>query len=95
MAHAPQAQPLQLIQGTYSAEEAGEVLHALLQDKIKFHNIKLLRAHEQQSADAQHSRERLAALKQSQQQLEVLLAEAAHKGQRIAIEGMLQLTLVP
>ncbi len=64
---------IKLIDGEYSAEDAREVLHRLIMDKIKFHNLQLLAGKERNHQDIYHSEKRIEELKQSLEHIDQMI----------------------
>lgn len=67
---------VKLIDGTFSPENAAEVLHAVLDDKIRFHNIRILSIQERFGGDTSASENRLRELKAAKAKVSQILAEA-------------------
>lgn len=84
---------LQLVNNTYSAEAAKEVLTSLIRDKIRFLNVQVLSNHERYGADISHSTKRVAEL---QAELEIMikkLNEAIANGDEIEVSCPINITV--
>lgn len=67
---------IKLIDGTYSARDAAEIMYAVLDDKIKFHNIQINSYMERNQGELEHSRQRLAELKKERARIALIIKEA-------------------
>ncbi len=66
---------IRLIDSTYGADSAREVLNTLLNDKIKFLNHKIFSMEERFGADTDHMKNRIEELRQEKRDLELLFEE--------------------
>lgn len=82
-----------LVDGSFTPEEAAEVLFALIGDKIRFHNIQVLSLEERFGRDTTHSKNRLRSLKQTREQVKELIQHAAREGMKLQIQGNIEITL--
>jgi hypothetical protein len=64
---------IKLIDNTYSMEDARELLLALINDKIKFLNLKTLSLQERFGADTSKYEQRIAELREEKNQLLIKL----------------------
>ena len=88
-------QPYKLLEGTFSPDEARQILLSLVKSKIDFHNMAKLSNEERFGQDTAPSERRLAELRQLQETLKTVCQSAADTGQRVQVNGWIELTLVP
>lgn len=84
---------IKLIDGTYSPDEAAEILFSVVNDKIKFHNIQINSAIERNISDTFHSEKRLAELAISKEKISEMLKEARTNNANLEISANIELTL--
>ncbi len=77
---------IKLIDNTYSKEEAKDLLLALLNDKIKFLQMKIFSLQERLGADTQHLEKRVNELKQEKTQLLSKIKELGEKEYAVDID---------
>ncbi len=75
---------IRLIDSTYGADDAREVLGSLLNDKIKFLNHKIFSMQERYGSNTEHMNKRIEELRQEKRDLELLFEE--HEGEHIDFE---------
>lgn len=75
-----------LIDSTYSAEDAREVLLSLISDKIQFLNTQSLSTQLRFSGDGSHFKERAAYLEQEAKELRNLFQLMSESGKTLAIK---------
>lgn len=83
-----------LIQGTFSASGASAVLFDLISSKIHFHSMENFSNRERFGKDKANSQRRIKALKKVQESLKKMFEAAEKKGQRLKIEGTIEITIV-
>jgi len=76
-----------LVEGTYDVEEVKEILLNLLNDKIKFHQLKKFSNHEKNGEEDQQSIDRLSQLKVSYEKLVEFLANQEHSGKKFRLKS--------
>lgn len=81
-----------IIDGTFTAAEASEVLLALFQSKIDYHSREKHSNHERFGKDPTHSEKRLQQLIDLQKALTQVLADAAESGKALKITGRIEVT---
>jgi len=75
-----------LVKGDFLPAEAADVLLSLLNDKIKFHTVRLLnRRHDDTIEDPLNSQRRIVELKEAKNTITDLVVSARNKGQRLRI----------
>lgn len=88
-------QRYKLIDGTFHPDAATQVLLSLVKSKIDFHSIERARNHEHYGGDVTHSEGRIAELHQLHETLRQLCQTAAGQGQRVKVNGWIEVELVP
>ncbi|WP_148899422.1 hypothetical protein [Fodinibius salinus] len=86
-------QNLSLVEGTFSAEEAREILMALIQSKLKFHNLKNLRSFEQSGQADSKSENRIQELQEMREEVLELINHADKTDQQLQIDSKVNITL--
>lgn len=84
---------IKLIDGTYSPNEAAEILYSVVNDKIKFHNIQINSAIERNAEDTFHSEKRLAELAFAKEKIAAMLEEARNAHAHLEISGMIEVKI--
>jgi hypothetical protein len=77
---------IKLIDNTYSKEEAKDLLLALLNDKIKFLQMKIFSLQERMGADTHHLEKRVDELKEEKTQLLSKIKELGEKEYAVDID---------
>jgi len=77
-----------LINGIYTADEAGEILLSLINHKIDFHETHLFGCEERAVADRLNSRQRIEQLRESARLVEDMIAEAREQGATVSVESI-------
>lgn len=84
---------IKLIDSTYTAEEACEVLLSLLNDKIKFLKIKAHSIEERYSGDTTHLEQRIKELTADRERIFNVLQDAREKGLEVELVGLVNIEL--
>lgn len=84
---------VKLIRGTFSPEDAAEVLFSILSDKIRFHNIQVLSIKERFNGDTSYSEQRLVELKAAKEKVSQLILEAKNSNSEIEIQSDINIQL--
>jgi hypothetical protein len=84
---------LELIDGTYSASDANEILMNLLSDKIKFHQLKNFSSSERLDKNDHNSLIRISELEECKKQVVELVAQARESNQKFTIHSQIIITL--
>lgn len=77
-----------LINGTYTADEAGEILLTLINNKIAFHERHLLTCQERNENDRLNSEQRIEQLRDSARLVREMIAEAREAGASVSVESI-------
>jgi len=83
-----------LVHGTFTAPEAAKILFALISSKIQFHTIENFSSQERFGKEAPNSQKRIQALKDAQDSLKKVFAEAEKNEMHLNIEGSVTVTIV-
>ena len=83
-----------LVDGTFSARDATDLLLALVKSKIDFHTMEKASNQERFGRDTAHSERRLVQLRQLQDKLRLVCKTAAENGEDVQVNGWLEITLV-
>ncbi len=83
-----------LIEGTFSPEEANQVLGAMVKSKINYHSIEKHSHSELSGGNSANSEERLRYLHDLNAQLKKLFETAAAENKRLKISGNIVINLV-
>ena len=84
---------IELIKGSFTADEAREILLQMLNNKIKFHDLKNWSSMERFGKSDVFSEERLKSLKESRKKLEQLLAESISGEETITINSTIEINI--
>ncbi|NQZ44234.1 MAG: hypothetical protein HRT65_07985 [Flavobacteriaceae bacterium] len=84
-----------LIEGTFLPAEAADILLSLLNDKIKFHTVRLLNHQDTDYEDPLGSASRLEALRESKKSITELVVRAKNKGERLKIHSTITIESLP
>lgn len=93
--HMNNHQRFQLIEGTFTPSEAGQVLLSLVTSKIDYHSLEKCSNEERFGRDIAHSEKRLEKLRKLNTALKELLAVAADEKQNLKIDGWIEISFVP
>ena len=88
-----QTHQFNLINSTYSAESAKEVLTSLINDKIRFLNIQILSAHERFGENATHLEARVQELEADRNRLIEILSAAEKNNTEVEILSSVEFTI--
>ena len=69
-----------LVKGSYSPEDAKEILMNLIQSKIQFHNIRKLSSFEKSGSTDEWSEKKIADLKETRKEILEMLKSGKEKG---------------
>lgn len=76
-----------LIKGTFTREEAQEILMTIFSAKVNFHQLKNFSAKERFGKDDKIAQKRIAALNRSVEKVEQKLAKAKAKNKKLIINS--------
>jgi hypothetical protein len=82
-----------LINGLFSSEEAKEVLMNILASKVQFHELKNLRSIVTKDSEDQTSISRVRQLKETIEELKLILNEASENNMELSIKSNIEITL--
>lgn len=82
-----------LIDGVFTAEEATQILTALINYKIDYHNREDFSNHIRFNKDLEHSKKRVNQLRESKDLLPPLLAQANAQNLKLKINGTVTITI--
>jgi cell fate (sporulation/competence/biofilm development) regulator YlbF (YheA/YmcA/DUF963 family) len=86
------SEKLTLIEGTFSDEEAKEILRNVFSTKINFHEVKNFSSIERFGHNDETAQKRIPALKREVEKLTKILAEAKANNKRIEIRSEIQIS---
>ena len=87
-------QKIQLVQGSFTASEACDVVTSLLNEKINFHKLQRLSWCEgDKDANTKYPDERIAELEKEKAIAREFINSLRYEGKRLKIEGTLNITL--
>ncbi len=78
---------ISLINSSFSAKEAKQVLVSLLDYKIQFHHRKILSSYEKYGTEDEYSKNRIVQLKEERAKVEELLDNSDFENCTIALES--------
>jgi len=86
-------EPLTLIEGEFSAEEAKEILINAFSAKVKFHEMKNFSTFLRFGKDNETALKRIAELKETIEQIRKVIDEAEANNQQLKITSAINITL--
>lgn len=91
--HAENNHQFQLIKGSFTPEEAENVLFELIANKIKFHNLESFILQERYNADTTASQMRIEELKGARESLRQFLQAARENNWNLDINGKVEISV--
>jgi len=85
-------QAFSLVKGTFNAEEAQEILMALIESKVTFHSIKNLRAFEQSGESDLKSEKRIKELENMRDEIIELINQAKRTHRQLEIDSKINIS---
>lgn len=85
---------IELIKGTFTPDEAREILLRLLNSKINFHNLKNWSSRERFGKPDAASEERLRHLEESRKKVEALVSESINEEKTMIINSSVEINIV-
>ena len=82
-----------IIEGAFTAEDAGRVLLSLVRSKMDFHRLERFSNEERFGQDSAHSERRLAELERLQEEIKEYCQSAAAENQPLQIDGWIEITM--
>jgi hypothetical protein len=87
------AKHLKLIDGTFEAKDAFEILMNVYSSKIHFHQLKNIQSQEHEGKDCKKSKRRIEELKKSMDKASKAIAAAEVKGKKIILKADISLSI--
>ena len=87
-------QNFKLVDGEFTPEKAREVLFALINSKIQFHNCEKFSTQIRFSGDVSHSEKRIEELTQVHREIKELIEQAKANGYNLKVNSLLEVALV-
>ena len=84
----------QLIDGTFSPQEAGRILGSMVKSKIDYHSLESHSDSERARGSKAHSQERLQTLRDLNANLKELFETAAAQNKSLKISGTIEIDFV-
>ena len=84
---------IELIKGHFSPAEAADVLLSLINEKIKYHQVRSLNLREEPLGKKMDSEERISALKSAKNTIEQLVLRAHKNGKILSVNGTICIEL--
>lgn len=84
---------IKLIEGTYSNEEAADILLSVIGDKIRFHEIKKLSLKERLGIDSEESIQRLKELRAARQEIINMIKDSEGKPLEFTLSSDINITV--
>lgn len=94
MANIKNQHQFQFISGDFSAEEAKDLLMALISHKINFHNLHAFRDFVRFSGTPELSQKRISELTRTREEILKLLDEAVNTDKQLRIQSSIQIDLI-
>lgn len=85
---------LTLIKGSFSVDEAKEILTSIFSYKINFHKIRNLSSQVRYGTDNEIEKNRIPALKMEMEKLQLILAEAKAHNKKLMVNAEISIVLV-
>jgi len=89
----PESKHFCLINGSFSTEDARQVLMSLINHKINFHELNAWSHRERFGEDNAASLKRVEELSQTREEIAQLIKEAAETGQKLIINSSIEIAL--
>lgn len=86
-------QDFKLVNGTFSANDAANVLFSLIGDKIKHHQLLLFSNEERYGADITNSKIRIEQLTAMKEEIADIIRDAREDGMELEITSNIQIVL--
>lgn len=84
---------IELIKGTFTLDEAREVLLELLNSKINFHNMKNWSSRERFGKPDAYSEQRLEYLMESRKKVQTLLSKSFDEEKSVTINSIIEINI--
>lgn len=83
-----------LIDSEYLPTDAENLLVRLINGKIGFHNLQMMRSFEYADGNSEDSRQGLTGMKNTKDEISVLLNEANTKGLKVQLKGNIEICVL-
>lgn len=80
-----------LMEGDYMPSDAKNLLFGLINGKIGFHNLEIMRSLENSDGNLSNCNQDLKELKRSKEQISTLLQAAGARGMKVQLRGNLEI----
>lgn len=80
-----------LMEGDYMPSDAKNLLFGLINGKIGFHNLEIMRSLENSDGNLSNCNQDLKELKRSKEQISTLLQDAGSRGMKVQLRGNLEI----
>ena len=87
-------QNYKLIEGIFTAAEAGRILFDLVSSKINYHSMEKFSNQERFGKDESHSEKRIKSLLQLKKSLKEVFDFAEKEGLNLKIDGLIEITII-
>lgn len=84
---------IELIKGTFTPDEAREILLQLLDSKIKFHNVKNWSSRERFGKPDAYSEQRLEHLMESRKKVQTLISKSMDEEKLMTINSIIEIDI--
>jgi hypothetical protein len=85
---------LNLIEGVFATSDAKKILFALIDSKLRYHNVKLVSNNKRFGIMDSNSEERIVYLKNAKKQLQEVIELAEAKNKKVAIHSSVRIELL-
>ncbi len=84
-------EPIKLIEGKFSPEDAKEVLLELINHKINFHSLKNFSSEERFGQTIEGSKKRIEYLKEAKEKIVKIIDKAKHNNSNLRLESTINI----
>jgi hypothetical protein len=84
---------IELVKGTFTPDEAREILFQLLDSKINFHNVKNWSSRERFGKPDADSERRLRHLRESRKKVETLVSKSINEEKNITLNSSIEINI--
>ena len=85
-------EPIKLIEGKFSPEEAKEVLLELINHKINFHSLKNFSSEERYGKSIKGSNKRIEYLKEAKEKIGEIIVKAKNTNSKLRLESFINIS---
>jgi hypothetical protein len=83
-----------LVKGSFTPDEAKEVLFKLIQSKINYHQLEAFSISERSSKSVEHLEKRVIELQETRNELESVFALAKKENKKLKIDGTITIEFI-